>query len=113
MRGFLILLSTLLSANAWEDGDEVVLITCRLQNPDLDQVNGAIKDKLENFTNELYVLLNLKHFGSIFPHFLLTYCSVRYEMRFNMKSGAASQKQLSVSAVDFPQINTSYTGRYS
>lgn len=42
-----------LSANAWEEGDEVVLITCRLQNPDLDMVNGAIKEKLENFTNEL------------------------------------------------------------
>ncbi|WOL16922.1 carotenoid 9,10(9',10')-cleavage dioxygenase [Canna indica] len=75
------------NANAWEDGDEVVLITCRLQNPDLDMVNGAVKDHLENFTNELY------------------------EMRFNMKSGAASQKQLSVSAVDFPRINESYTGR--
>ncbi|THU62190.1 hypothetical protein C4D60_Mb01t02510 [Musa balbisiana] len=77
------------SSNAWEEGDEVVLITCRLQNPDLDQVNGAVKDHLENFTNELY------------------------EMRFNMKSGAASQKQLSVSAVDFPRINESYTGRKS
>lgn len=29
-----------------------------------------------------------------------------------MKTGAASQKQLSVSAVDFPRINESYTGRY-
>ena len=38
--------------------------------------------------------------------------SFRYEMRFNMKTGAASQKQLSVSAVDFPRINESYTGRY-
>lgn len=33
-------------------------------------------------------------------------------MRFNMKTGAASQKQLSVSAVDFPRVNESYTGRY-
>jgi hypothetical protein len=40
-------------ANAWEEEDEVVLITCRLENPDLDQVNGAIKEKLENFSNEL------------------------------------------------------------
>jgi carotenoid cleavage dioxygenase len=37
--------------------------------------------------------------------------SFSYEMRFNMKTGAASQKQLSVSAVDFPRINESYTGR--
>ncbi|XP_058068732.1 carotenoid 9,10(9',10')-cleavage dioxygenase-like [Magnolia sinica] len=28
-----------------------------------------------------------------------------------MKTGVASQKQLSASAVDFPQINESYTGR--
>ncbi|XP_009589876.1 carotenoid 9,10(9',10')-cleavage dioxygenase 1-like isoform X1 [Nicotiana tabacum] len=75
------------NANAWEEGDEVVLITCRLQNPNLDMVNGVVKEKLENFTNELY------------------------EMRFNMKSGAASQKKLSESAVDFPRINENYTGR--
>lgn len=42
-----------LPANAWEEGDEVVLITCRLVNPDLDMVNGAVKEKLENFCNEL------------------------------------------------------------
>ncbi|RLM98554.1 carotenoid 9,10 [Panicum miliaceum] len=77
------------NANAWEEGDEVVLITCRLENPDLDKVNGHQSDKLENFGNELY------------------------EMRFNMKTGAASQKQLSVSAVDFPRVNESYTGRKS
>ncbi|KAJ6750878.1 hypothetical protein OIU85_001417 [Salix viminalis] len=75
------------NANAWEEEDEIVLITCRLQNPDLDMVNGAVKEKLENFTNELY------------------------EMRFNMKNSAASQKKLSEPAVDFPRVNESYTGR--
>ena len=40
-------------ANAWEEEDEVVLITCRLENPDLDMVNGLVKEKLENFSNEL------------------------------------------------------------
>lgn len=102
------------SANAWEEGDEVVLITCRLQNPDLDQVNGPAKDHLENFTNELYVsvsywkILSWSHYFSI----LNTVLNVRYEMRFNMKNGAASQKRLSMSAVDFPRINENYTGRY-
>ena len=43
----------LMLANAWEEEEEIVLITCRLQNPDLDMVNGAVKEKLENFTNEL------------------------------------------------------------
>ncbi|KAG5222992.1 carotenoid 9,10(9',10')-cleavage dioxygenase [Salix suchowensis] len=75
------------NANAWEEEDEIVLITCRLQNPDLDMVNGAVKEKLENFTNELY------------------------EMRFNMKNSVASQKKLSEPAVDFPRVNESYTGR--
>jgi hypothetical protein len=45
----------IVTANAWEEGDEVVLITCRLENPDLDKVNGHQSDKLENFGNELYV----------------------------------------------------------
>ncbi|XWS35517.1 hypothetical protein CRYUN_Cryun20dG0004000 [Craigia yunnanensis] len=75
------------NANAWEEEDEIVLITCRLENPDLDMVNGEVKEKLENFSNELY------------------------EMRFNTKSGLASQKKLSASAVDFPRVNEYYTGR--
>lgn len=75
------------NANAWEDADEIVLITCRLENPDLDMVSGAVKERLENFLNQLY------------------------EMRFNMKTGLASQRQLSASAVDFPRINENYIGR--
>ncbi|KAL9231242.1 hypothetical protein vseg_006494 [Gypsophila vaccaria] len=74
------------NANAWEDGDEVVLITCRIENPDLDMVGNA-KDRVDNFCNELY------------------------EMRFNMQTGLASQKKLSASAVDFPRINENFTGR--
>lgn len=75
------------NANAWEDGDEVVLISCRLENPDLDMVSGPVKEHLENFLNQLY------------------------EMRFNMKTGLASQRQLSAPAVDFPRINENYTTR--
>jgi len=43
----------LLLANAWEEEGEIVLITCRVQNPDLDMVSGDVKEKLENFSNEL------------------------------------------------------------
>ncbi|KAL6981234.1 Dixin [Sarracenia purpurea var. burkii] len=75
------------NANAWEEEDEVVLITCRLENPDFDMGSGTIKEKLENNSIELY------------------------EMRFNMKTGLASQKKLSASIVDFPRVNESYTGR--
>ncbi|KAM1607878.1 hypothetical protein ACFXTH_028594 [Malus domestica] len=71
------------NANAWEEEDEVVLITCRFENFDLEM----FKEKLENFRNELY------------------------EMRFNLKTGLASQKKLSEAAVDFPRVNESYTGR--
>ena len=42
----------------------------------------------------------------------LNYFFCRYEMRFNMKTGSASQKKLSPSAVDFPRINECYTGKY-
>ncbi|KAK1425294.1 hypothetical protein QVD17_20645 [Tagetes erecta] len=75
------------NANAWEEGDEVVLIVCRHQNPHLDMVGGGVKEKIDNITCELY------------------------EMRFNMETGKASQKKLSESAVDFPRVNEFYTGR--
>ncbi|KAM3247837.1 hypothetical protein P3L10_009604 [Capsicum annuum] len=42
------------NANAWEEEDDVVLITCRLQNPDLDAINGTEKEQQrDDFTNEL------------------------------------------------------------
>ncbi|KAF8086088.1 hypothetical protein N665_0635s0019 [Sinapis alba] len=75
------------NANAWEEDEEVVLITCRLENPNLDMVSGNEGKVLRSFSNELY------------------------EMRFNMKTGSASQKKLSASSVDFPRINESYTGK--
>lgn len=75
------------NANAWEEGEEVVLYSCRLPDIDLEMVAGPVKENIKNFQNELY------------------------EMRFNLKTGHASQKQLSVSAVDFPRINEKYTGR--
>ncbi|OMO83873.1 Carotenoid oxygenase [Corchorus capsularis] len=64
-------------ANAWEEDDEIVLITCRLEIPDLDMVNGEV-----------------------------------YEMRFNIKTGVATQKKLSESVVDFPRVNEDYIGRH-
>lgn len=53
--------------NAWEDGDEVVLITCRLQDTDSMSVAYWIENPFD-FKSELY------------------------EMRFNMSNGLASQK---------------------
>ncbi|KAM3686152.1 hypothetical protein ACJW31_11G175700 [Castanea mollissima] len=74
------------NANAWEEEDEVVLIACRLENFDMDRLNGNVKEEIKTFSSELY------------------------EMRFNMKTGLASQKKLSTSAVEFPRVNESYTG---
>eukprot|EP00252_Welwitschia_mirabilis_P018991 TRINITY_DN4279_c0_g1_i1.p1 TRINITY_DN4279_c0_g1~~TRINITY_DN4279_c0_g1_i1.p1 ORF type:complete len:557 (+),score=58.52 TRINITY_DN4279_c0_g1_i1:179-1849(+) len=75
------------NANAWEEGDEVLLYTCRVDEPDLTLLKGPIKENVANFHNELY------------------------EMRFNLKTGEASQRKLSESTVDFPRINEMYTGR--
>ncbi|OWM63986.1 hypothetical protein CDL15_Pgr012027 [Punica granatum] len=77
------------NANAWEEEDEVVLVTCRVENPDLEMLNGAVKETAESFRTELH------------------------EMRFNMNTGLASQRKLSESTVDFPRINEAYTGRKS
>lgn len=51
----LTLLELSLLANAWEEEeeDEVVLITCRVQNPDLDMLNGPLKETLQDITIEL------------------------------------------------------------
>uniref|UniRef100_A0A2N9I0T9 carotenoid 9,10-dioxygenase n=1 Tax=Fagus sylvatica TaxID=28930 RepID=A0A2N9I0T9_FAGSY len=75
------------NANAWEEEDEVILITCRLENLDMDILNGIVKDELKSLSTELY------------------------EMRFNMKTGLASQKKLSASVVEFPRVNESFIGR--
>lgn len=42
---------------------------------------------------------------------LFSIVHIRYEMRFNLNTGEASQKKLSESAVDFPRINEKYIGR--
>ncbi|KAI3850886.1 hypothetical protein MKX03_035941 [Papaver bracteatum] len=74
------------NANAWEDGDEVVLITCRLENTNSMSIAYIIENPFD-------------------------YKSELYEMRFNMKNGLASQKKLSLSSVEFPRVNDTYIGR--
>lgn len=46
-----------LLANAWEEDDEIVLITCRFENPDIEVASGRLKENLENIKNELYAIL--------------------------------------------------------
>eukprot|EP01018_Ginkgo_biloba_P029916 Gb_40118 [translate_table: standard] len=75
------------TANAWEEDDQIILYSCRMPDIDLEIASGPVKKKLKNYQNELY------------------------EMRFNLKTGEASQKKLSESAIDFPRINEKYIGR--
>ncbi|KAI3934975.1 hypothetical protein MKW98_009894 [Papaver atlanticum] len=74
------------NANAWEDGDKAVLITFRLKNTDSTSIVYRIANPFD-YTSELY------------------------EMRFNMKTGLASQKKLSVPYVDLPRVNDKYIRR--
>ena len=40
-------------ANAWEEEDEVILITCRHENLDMDILTGIVKDELKSLSTEL------------------------------------------------------------
>ncbi|CAM6098477.1 unnamed protein product [Calypogeia fissa] len=75
------------TANAWEEGDEVVLLACRVPGMDLTAVSEYDKAKCEAYVNVLY------------------------EYRFNMKTGKAVEKQISEHRADFPRINEHYIGR--
>lgn len=46
-----------LLANAWEEGDEVVLVTCRLAKLDMDLFMGTTQSTFEDSKTELYALL--------------------------------------------------------
>ena len=43
----------LLLANAWEEEDEVVLITCRYENIDMERLIGIVKEELKILSSEL------------------------------------------------------------
>jgi len=77
------------NANAWEEGDEIVLVSCRFNRLDLET---ALED-LEDIKREPY--------SQPYP----------YEFRINMRTGEVRQKQLSVLTAEFPRVNEEYTGR--
>ncbi|KAG0556078.1 hypothetical protein KC19_11G024200 [Ceratodon purpureus] len=74
------------NANAWEEGDEIVLYSCRMSEINLEMVMDEVKPG--NYTS---------------PQI--------YEFRMNMKTGEVRQKQLSILSADFPRVNEEYTGR--
>lgn len=75
------------NANAWEEGDDVVLTTCRMPGIDLDLELEYKKEKAWSVNSKLY------------------------EFRLNVKTGEVKQRQLSDLSTDFPRINEEYTGR--
>ncbi|KAH9564363.1 hypothetical protein CY35_04G021400 [Sphagnum magellanicum] len=77
------------NANAWEEGDEVVLISCRSQ-----KTNTKIWK--EKFPQENHIDLEKPQL---------------YEFRMNLKTNQVTQKQLSLLAIECPEINEEYTGR--
>eukprot|EP00850_Spirogloea_muscicola_P009029 SM000050S16954 [mRNA] locus=s50:20827:28162:+ [translate_table: standard] len=77
------------TANAWEEGDEVVLYACRLPTMQLLNIGEGTPYESGKQRNELW------------------------QFRFNMKTGEAAQRQLGDFNTDFPRINDNYLGRTS
>jgi carotenoid cleavage dioxygenase len=74
------------NANAWEEGDEIVLVSCRFDRMELERAMDEV---------------TAADYSKPYP----------FEFRMNMKTGEVSQKQLSVLSADFPRVNEEYTGR--
>jgi carotenoid cleavage dioxygenase-like enzyme len=74
-------------ANAWEEGDEVLLIACRSPGLDLEDMSVYEKDKCDKVTTNLW------------------------EHRFNLKTGEIRERKLGELHTEFPTINDDYVGR--
>lgn len=77
--------------NAWEEGDEVVMMAHRVANP--------IADSEQHKTEFERMLRNLQMHAE-------TYC-----WRFNLKTGAATETLVDSTNAEFPTINMSLQGR--
>ena len=81
--------------NAYEAGDEVVLVACRVADPiPTDQAQGGVIARLD--------------FIELVPHL--------YRWRFNLKTGAVHGERLDDVATEFPRVNDTRQGqrlRYS
>ncbi|XP_024360877.1 carotenoid 9,10(9',10')-cleavage dioxygenase isoform X1 [Physcomitrium patens] len=75
------------NANAWEEGDEIVLHSCRMEEINLTTAADGFKENERISQPKLF------------------------EFRINLKTGEVRQKQLSVLVVDFPRVNEEYMGR--
>ncbi|CAM6100383.1 unnamed protein product [Calypogeia fissa] len=75
------------TANAWEEGDEVVLVACLGVKSYLQLFSKYEKEKCQATTKDLR------------------------EYRFNLKNGQAQERLLGDLNTDFPTINADYVGR--
>lgn len=72
--------------NAYESGDEIVLIACRME---LTNALGITQENSNSAGNTPYL----------------------YEWRFNLQTGAVQERSLGDLACEFPRINEKYLGR--
>ncbi|WP_070120862.1 carotenoid oxygenase family protein [Bacillus marinisedimentorum] len=82
--------------NAWEEGDEIVLIGCRVREPEPPEIEGG--SRIERMMQFLRLDSRL------------------YSWRLNMKTGAVKEGMLCDMNTEFPVINSTYLGekaRYS
>ncbi|MDB4929167.1 MAG: Lignostilbene-alpha,beta-dioxygenase [Myxococcaceae bacterium] len=78
--------------NAWEEGDEVVLLGCRIANPLPDAPDPAkVLPRLDALALEPYL----------------------HEWRFNLVTGAVRERQLDDVMTEFPRMNNELLGRPS
>jgi carotenoid cleavage dioxygenase len=79
--------------NAWEEGDEIVLVSCRTTNPVPEMKSDATDlDRMLAF---------------------LTPTFDTWRWRFNLKTGATSEEQVDDQHTEFPSINLNVMGRRS
>lgn len=77
--------------NAWEEGDEIVLTGCRIENPIPSSRDGRVIPHLDVLALEPYL----------------------YEWRFNLVSGAVRERALDDVMTEFPRMNNAVLGRRS
>ncbi|WP_199093045.1 carotenoid oxygenase family protein [Sporosarcina sp. P1] len=81
--------------NSWEDGDEVVMVGCRMPEPipDISHI------KRSDWVRRMSAIRKLKAY--------------MYYWRFNLKTGKVTEGPLDDMVSEFPVVNLSYAGRKS
>jgi carotenoid cleavage dioxygenase-like enzyme len=81
--------------NAWEEGDEIVMLGCKIENP-------LFEDPSNPKDGKNYPRLGVLRLDPIF-----------YQWRFNLKTGHTKETALDDVRNEFPRINNNYLGQKS